>query len=333
MTHHAAQSVPTNPLRSTPALPALDGLPDWPLVLTLPATFLDPLATLRCGQAFCWSAVTVGGKRVWRGMSGPHPFLLVEGEKEHTVHSPTATPAAAARYFNHGLDVEALLASFPDDPWMARALAYCGGMRIVRQEAWETLATFICSAVKQVPQIEAIHMDLRRTFGAEVAPGFHAFPTPAALAAAGEEALRRCRLGFRAKGLHGTAVAVAAGKVDLAALEHLPTDEARARLVTLPGVGPKIADCVLLFGYGRPEAFPIDVWVERILRRLYFRGKKLPSKERLQRFAETHFGPWRGHAQQYLFHWVRTARPPEAMDPPKKKAPKKKSKPKKSRLH
>ncbi len=313
-----------NAPRSTSAKPASPTpLASWPRVLSLPAATFDPVATLRCGQTFCWRPHPAPDRAgtVWHGMVGPHPCLLVEGKREHTLHSPTATEAEAARYFATELDLKrkTLFATFPDDPWMARALAFCPGMRIVRQDPWETLASFICSAVKQVPQIEEIHMNLRRSFGTEVHPGFHAFPQPAALAAAGEDALRRCRLGFRAKGLHGTAVRIAAGEIDLAALEALTTEAARERLVTLPGVGPKIADCVLLFGYGRPEAFPIDVWVERILRRLYFRGRKLPSKERLQRFAATHFGPWRGHAQQYLFHWVRTARPPEAMDPPKRK--------------
>jgi len=317
------KSDPAKAPRSTPAKAASPSS-SWPVVLSLPAASIDLRATLRGGQAFGWRNRTApDGTPEWTGMLGPHPVVLAEGKEAHALRSPTATPEEAARYFALGLDLTAVLATFPDDPWMARALAYCGGMKILRQDPWETLASFICSAVKQVPQIEAINMDLRRTFGVKVSPGFHAFPSPAVLAAAGEAALRGCRLGFRAKGLHGTAVAVAEGRIDLAALEGLPTAAARERLVALPGVGPKIADCVLLFAYGKEDAFPIDVWVERILRRLYFRGKRLPTKERLQRFAERHFGPWRGHAQQYLFHWVRTARPAEAMDPPR---PKKKSK-------
>ena len=112
-------------------------------------------------------------------------------------------------------------------------------------------------------------------------------------------------MGFRAPHLLAAARQIAEGKFDLNQPRHLPLAEARAELMKLRGVGGKIADCVLLFAYGFDGAFPVDVWVERALRRLYFPRRRVTAK-RLRHFAATHFGPHAGHAQQYLFHYMRT---------------------------
>ena len=111
-------------------------------------------------------------------------------------------------------------------------------------------------------------------------------------------------MGFRAPYIAAAARAVAGGQLDLARLHALPTAEARAALMGLHGVGRKIADCVLLFAYGKQDAFPVDVWVRRALTELYF-PRRRPSARRLEHFANTHFGPNAGYAQQYLFHYVR----------------------------
>jgi N-glycosylase/DNA lyase len=291
-------------------------------VVAIARSRIDLDATLRSGQAFCWQRID----EEWRGWIGDVPCRIVAERESYLVHGPGLEAAAVERYFGLDLDLEAIVASFPDDPWLKQAIAHAPGLRLLAQEPWETLASFICSAVKQIPQIEEINRALRREFGTESAPGLHAFPSPAALAAAGEMALRRCKLGFRARGLHETARQVAAGEIDLAALHALSTNAAREELVRLRGVGPKIADCVLLFAYRRGDAFPIDVWVERVLRQLYFRGRRVTA-ERLRRFPAAHFGLHSGYAQQYLFHWVRTARPPEAFPPKtgtKKREPKRK---------
>ncbi len=118
---------------------------------------------------------------------------------------------------------------------------------------------------------------------------------------------------------------MASSEVSLDRIAQLPTAEAREQLMRLQGVGEKVANCILLFAYGRAEAFPIDVWVERVLRRLYFKGSHRVKHERLRAFAESHFGPNRGYAQQFLFHWIRNdpkALPPEKVAPPR---PRKKS--------
>src|SRR5262249_47506921 len=120
-----------------------------------------------------------------------------------------------------------------------------------------------------------------------------------------EAELRACKMGFRAPYIRATAKKIASGEVRLEALSQLPVDKGREELVALPGVGRKIADCVLLFAYGFQSAFPVDVWVMRGLRDLYFSGRQV-KQQRLQGFSAKHFGPNAGYAQQYLFHYVRT---------------------------
>jgi N-glycosylase/DNA lyase len=131
------------------------------------------------------------------------------------------------------------------------------------------------------------------------------FPTPQRLAAATEKELRECKMGFRAPNLLAAARQIADGSFDLEQIRSLDYAAARAELMTLRGVGGKIADCVLLFAYGFDAAFPVDVWVERALQELYF-PRRRASEKRLRQFAATHFGPHAGYAQQYLFHYMRT---------------------------
>jgi N-glycosylase/DNA lyase len=131
------------------------------------------------------------------------------------------------------------------------------------------------------------------------------FPTPQRLAACTEAELRACKMGFRAPSLLAAARQIDSGKFDLEKLRTLTYAEAKHELMTLRGVGAKIADCVLLFAYGFDSAFPVDVWIERALHELYF-PRRRASDKRLRQFAATHFGPHAGYAQQYLFHYMRT---------------------------
>ena len=262
---------------------------------------IDLDATLSSGQSFSWQREEGG----WRGWIGGQPcrvwmagdFLCATGEN---LEAPMV-----ARYFGLDLPLPEIFASFPDDPWLARARAFAPGLRILRQEPWETLCNFICSSLKQIVQIEQINRDLRRAFGEGGAENTYAFPKASRLAQAEEAELRACRLGFRARHLFVAARQVASGEVSLDHIATLPTDEAREELRRIRGVGVKVANCILLFAYGRMEAFPIDVWVERVLRRLYFKDRPRVKAERLRLFAEEHFGNYRGYAQQFLFHWIR----------------------------
>jgi N-glycosylase/DNA lyase len=276
-------------------------------------------ATLDSGQTFSWSRAEDGR---WCGWVGETPCVAWQEGGRFFVQGRGLTEEAAAHYFQWNLAWPETLASFPQDEWIARARAHAPGLRLLRQDPWETLAGFICSSVKQIVQIQQINAELRRRFGREAAPGWWTFPSAGGLAAAAEADLRACRLGFRARHLHRAARQIVDGEVCLEKIGLLPTEAARAELLRLAGVGEKIADCVLLFAYGRGEVFPVDVWVERILRRLYFPGRRGVAVQRLRRFARTHFGPSGGHVQQFLFHWIRTAPEAETLRKTERKAKK-----------
>lgn len=277
-------------------------------MIEFPAEKYDLAATLASGQAFRWRGV--GG--AWEGVVAGRWVGL--RQNRNTIHAETAAPPPDWVWLRHYLqldvNIDNVCATFPDDEPMRRSVQSCSGLRLLRQDPWECLASFICSSTKQIVQIQQIIALLCRNFGEPlpVPPGrgpVHSFPHFSRLAALTESDLRACKLGFRAPYLLGAARKLAAGEIDLEALPSATLEEAREQLMELPGVGLKIADCVLLFAYGFPDAFPVDVWVMRALRQLYFpkRRVKLP---RLRHFSRTYFGPHSGYAQQYLFHYMRT---------------------------
>jgi len=236
------------------------------------------------------------------------------------IHAETAVPQDTwdwlADYLQLEIELERILDTFPPDPPLLEAVAACRGLRLLRQDPWECLASFILSSTKQIVQIQQIVGTLCERYGEPVAvPAGVAscwrFPSAGRLASCSEAELRACKAGFRAPYLLAAARRVAGGEVDLAGLSRRPLAEARATLMSLPGVGRKIADCVLLFAGGFSRAFPMDVWVLRALRELYPRCRRLPPR-RLVEFCETHFGPHGGYAQQYLFHYRRSARSRDA---------------------
>jgi N-glycosylase/DNA lyase len=273
----------------------------------LPVRDYDLAATLTSGQAFrwrlhdgWWEAVVA---RRWVRLQSRDQGIAAE------TAVPQETWSWLTDYLQTHVDLNSILLSFPNDEPMRASVAACRGLRLLRQEPWECLAGFICSSTKQIVQIQQIISLLCERFGSPVItpPGHkpvQAFPSVERVAGASEAELRSCKMGFRAPNLLAAARQIADGKLDLVRLHTLEVHEARSRLTALPGVGPKIADCVLLFAYGFRQAFPVDVWVTKALRQLYF-PKRPPSAARLRQFVDTHFGPNAGYAQQYLFHYMR----------------------------
>jgi len=293
------------------------GPPDAPPIsLALMGRGIDLDATLTSGQSFSWKRTDDGR---WRGWIDGRPCLVWSQGDCLRAMGANLTRDAVSAYFGLDLPIQEIFASFPSDPWLEKARAFAPGLRILRQEPWETLCNFICSSLKQIVQIEQINHELRRVFGDEIGEGLHSFPDSARLALATEAKLRACKLGFRARHLFVAARQIASSEVSLERIAALPTAEAREHLIRIQGVGEKVANCILLFAYGRAEVFPIDVWVERVLRRLYFNGSLRIKHERLRAFADSHFGPHRGYAQQFLFHWIRND--PKALPPEKVTAP------------
>jgi N-glycosylase/DNA lyase len=272
--------------------------------ILLPVRDYDLAATLDSGQVFRWRQ---NGDSM-HGVIGKHFVRLTR--TPGGIHAKTAAPVADWNFLREFLqteiDLSTVLKTFPDDEPMNDAVASCHGLRLLRQDPWECLASFILSSTKQIVQIQQIVSLLCERFGeATLGAGPGCFPTPQRIAAATEAELRNCKMGFRAPSLLAAARQIADGRFDLEKIRVLDYAAARAELMRLRGVGGKIADCVLLFGYGFDSAFPVDVWIERALQQLYF-PRRRASEKRLRRFAATHFGPHAGYAQQYLFHYMRT---------------------------
>ncbi len=258
--------------------------------------------TLESGQVFHWLPRGDG----WVGLIDREPVYVEQ--RGATLLVTEGREQLVSDYFALDHSLEQIYATFPNDPAMNEALTFCRGLRLIRQPAWECLATFITSSLKQVKHIEQMSHLIRRNFGTPIPWGseiLHAYPAPAQLAAVSESALRACRLGFRAKNLRGTAAMIAAGEIDLQQVATMEDSDAIAELCRLPGVGEKIATCALLFGFERPKAFPIDVWIGRVLREIYFKRKRKVTAARLKAFSKEYFGPFGGYAQQYLFHHAR----------------------------
>jgi N-glycosylase/DNA lyase len=268
----------------------------------------DLTATLTCGQGFRWELQG----RWWTGVVGNRWVRLCSDSSSLTAEAaePVTNWQWLADYLQLEINLGEVLLSFPDDEPMRAARTACRGLRLLRQDPWECLASFILSSTKQIVQIRQIITLLCERYGESLAvlpgsPPAFSFPSPARLARATEAELRACKMGFRAPYLRQTAGLIASNQFDLDRLHGLPVEVARGELMKLPGVGRKIADCVLLFAYGFQSAFPVDVWVMKALRQLYFPRRRVTLR-RLHHFAATHFGTSAGYAQQYLFHYMRT---------------------------
>lgn len=261
-----------------------------PLSVTLPR--FDLARTLDCGQAFRWEPLADGafhgvafGRALTVRQEG-NTLLFSCGEAEFTqVWRP---------YFDLDRDYDTLLDAFRADAVMREAIEASPGIRILRQEPWEALCSFILSQNNRIPRIKGIIRRLCEAFGEDLGGGDSAFPAPERLAGLNAADLAPLRAGFRAGYLLDAAQKVASGAVRLPALSTLPLEQARAELQNIRGVGPKVAECALLYGCGRMDAFPMDVWMKRVLEECYPQG--LPA---------CILGS-RGIAQQYLFDWRRT---------------------------
>ncbi len=283
--------------------------------------------TLNSGQVFNWEKIgngfagTIGDRAFYVEQRGVTLRALMEGEAPATPGVRRVTGAGSqqlappigdlvAHYFALDHPLVEICESFPNDPIMNAARDFCRGLRIIRQPKWECLATFICSSMKQVAHIRQISAALRNRFGYQRKIGsrvMYTFPSPQRIARASENQLRECKLGYRAKNLRATAQLVSSGECNLESWSMFPDGDLRKNLCELPGVGAKIANCVMLFAYERLRAFPIDVWIERVLRQRYFPRRKKITAQQLREFSETYFGEHGGYAQQYLFHHARTA--------------------------
>ncbi|HXK78485.1 MAG TPA: DNA glycosylase [Oscillospiraceae bacterium] len=247
--------------------------------------------TLDCGQCFRWAEKPDGG---WRG--------VVRGICRTVYEEPEGIFIAGAdekevrqiwlEYFDLPRDYAGLRERFSAVPLLREACAFAPGIRVLRQEPWEALITFLVSQNNNIPRIRGILERLCGAYGEALPEGDHAFPTAEVLAGLEPEVLREMGCGYRAEYLSSAAREVARGDLDLEALRGVSVCEARNRLLKVLGVGPKVADCILLYGLGKTECCPEDVWMKRVLAAL---GGEMPGCTAGEA----------GIAQQYLFYYAR----------------------------
>jgi len=255
-------------------------------------TDFDPEKTFACGQCFRWKKQPDGA---YSGVAfGVAARVWLEGGDVCVSGTRGDFDAVWRDYFDLDRDYARVRECVSCDPCAAAACAYGCGIRILRQQPWEALCSFILSQCNNISRITGIVDTLCRLYGDPVGDGQFAFPAPRRVAALTERDLTPLRCGYRAPYVLAAARAISSGALDLEALREAPLDKARAALMALPGVGKKVAECALLYGLNRTEAFPVDVWIGRAIERLY--GGKID-------FAR--FGDGAGMAQQYLFHYLR----------------------------
>lgn len=251
----------------------------------------DIAQTLDCGQAFRWS-MDAGG--VWRGVAGGRYIEIFNSGKDIVINNSNRKDFEEfwIDYFDLKRDYGAIIKSFSADATLKAAATAADGIRILRQEPWEALCSFIISQNNNIPRIKDIISRLCENFG-EKCGETYTFPSAETLSMLEPDDLSVIRCGFRAKYITDAARRVAAGEIDLELLKTLSYDDAQKELLKIKGVGPKVADCALLYGCGHIEAFPKDVWIKRALDEFF--GGKIP--ECALKNA--------GIAQQYIFYYIR----------------------------
>ena len=253
----------------------------------------DLAQTLDCGQAFRWASA---GHHQYTGIAHGRRLDL-ELRDGNLILKNVTLPAFETTwkdYFDLGRSYGSLHHTFQNYDTLTKALAFSPGLRLMAQDPWEMLVSFILSQNSNIPRIKKMIEALAQNFGEALPCGGFAFPTAAALAGLAESDLTIVRSGYRAAYILDAAKQVADGALDLAALGRQPTEDVRRALLQVHGVGPKVADCVLLFGFGRVECFPMDVWMKRVVAKLYPQG--FPPA----------LAPQAGIAQQFLFHYARS---------------------------
>lgn len=285
---------------------------DWQtLSIENPFTADSLRETLDGGQAFRWS---LEQGNTWQGTWGRHLIQLrLDSKQSLQFRRPSKNRSTTKRVIRDYLlldtDWNAIIDQLPwrSDSHLQASIQAFPELRLLNQPFAETLLGFMCSATKQIPQIKIMCANLANELGDEIVTGGpHALPTWEQIAQSSEETLRSLGLGFRAKNIKRTADLIVEDSGCLDIIETLPYEEAKTRLLVFPGVGSKIADCTLLFGARKYEAFPVDTWIIKVLQRRY--GLEGWANPQLEQFGRIHLGPYAGYAQQFLFAYERANR-------------------------
>ena len=264
-----------------------------------------------CGQCFRWNKQEDGSytgvfKRNVLNVKSKNNQIIISGICQEDIEK------VCMDYFDLNRNYEEIKSKLSKvDNYMQESIKYGAGIRILNQDLWEMIISFIISANNNIPRIKKIIEKMSKEYGTEIEfrnQTYYTFPTTEQLSRANIQDLRKLGLGFRDKYIYETTKIIKERKIDLVELQEKDTTSARKELVTLAGVGPKVADCILLFStLKRFDVFPIDVWVRRVMNDLYIHNEveEKVSKKEIKKLAKEKFGDLEGIAQQYLFYWKR----------------------------
>ncbi len=271
----------------------------------------EPRHIFECGQCFRWNIQEDGSYTgVFKGN-----VLNVKKENNKIIFKGICKDniiSVVNDYFDFDTNYKQIKEKLSKiDNYLKQSIEFGSGIRILNQDLWETIISFIISANNNIPRIKGIIERISKKYGNEIIwnnEKYYTFPKPAQLSKASVEDLRGLGLGFRDKRVYDTTKIILNGEISLEELENeKDTNKLREKLLTLPGVGPKVADCIMLFGLKRFEVFPIDVWVRRVMNELYIKNEdetKVNKKE-IEKLAIQKYDKLAGLAQQYLFYWKR----------------------------
>lgn len=264
-------------------------------------------SSLCCGQAFRWKKAKNG---YWYGIVSGQVIKIKQDDDtlRYKTYPFKQNTYLIKRYFNLSISYPRIIRSINKDEYIARAIIKNYGLRILRQDPLECLISYIISINKNIPAISMLIDNLCKKYGKRIefeGKVFHAFPSIDTLKKLNLRDLKKLRIGFRAKYIKNAIAKISSKKIDLSLLEKLEYEKAKEELTKIKGVGEKVADCVLLFAYNKYEAFPIDRWIGRAMRKYYFRGKNVSNKA-IREFAYKSFGKYPGYAQEFLYHYFRT---------------------------
>ena len=276
-------------------------------VLENPNSF-NSIHIFECGQCFRWNKEE---DNTYTGIF-KNNVINVKEEKNKIIFSGVCEndiKNECIRYFDLNQDYEDIKDKLSKiDKYLANSIKYGEGIRILHQELWETLISFIISANNNIPRIKTIIERICKQYGKEIDfrnKKYYTFPTPEELSKASVEDFRKLGLGFRDVRVYETVQRTLNKEIDLEKLKNEKNvDILKEELLKVPGVGPKVADCIMLFSLKKYQVFPVDVWVRRVISELYFENEEQKPKT-IQEFAKKQYGELAGLAQQYLFYWRR----------------------------
>ena len=272
------------------------------------AKSFEPVHVFECGQCFRWNKEADGS---YTGVFGNN-VINVKKEKSNIVFFGVCEEnikTICTEYFDLNTDYEKIKDNLSSiDDYLKNSIQYGQGIRILKQDLWETLISFIISANNNIPRIKIIIERISENYGNKIKFGektYYTFPRPEMLANTTVQDFRKLGLGFRDVRVYETVQKTLKKEINLSRLEKEDNIELlKEQLLKIPGVGPKVADCIMLFSLKKYNVFPVDVWVKRVIAELYYENKEQTPKE-IQKFAKKQYGDLAGLAQQYLFYWRR----------------------------